>query len=478
MLASCTSEDILEPEPFRPDMENRHRLVETTGVRTYTPDEFSSAFAQAVNGYIMYLYPDLPIPAEGISLALKSFVSTRSSELYWKFVLEGHFSYSFTNQKFTFRSVRADGDSATFSGSVLYPTPGSGSHILDGMTLLHNYANADDNSLLTKQFDMLYLRVIYNQAIVFCDTEGFGADYGQCVPYFDGFSKGRQQVDAAIAANEILRKRGITFRGDAFTENIGVSLGGNSAMGAQKYLESSQCPDWVEEEVLPGFRSFVTDCPTSVGKILDCYMDNDSLTIPCTVPMMVSTLFATQPEAADEFTFYDYFDENINRYRITNSKGRKVGELDAFIQSLLPQDKLFVYFASYGSRMKKFMNQSLFNEYGRLDRNLRQVQLLYNCLDKIDIAKDWTPEHPMLWLSSPDDDVIPYTVSQDTYIKFKDNHGEVVLIPTAGTHVESTGISMILSSALARPSTTVSVSYLKDSDISDILLFLTEMLGE
>lgn len=474
-VSSCSKDDILEPEPFRPDMENRHRLVRTTDVMEYSTQEFSNLFTQGIPSYILWMYPDIQMSAADISNTLRSYIDLQYLKLYGDFVGEHHFSYSFKRQSFTYRSVRADGDSATFSGSVLYPAPKSGKHTLDGMTLIHNYACTDDNELLSKTYDYLYIRAIYNQALVFCDTEGFGADYGHYAPYFDGYSKGRQHIDAAIAANEVLRKEGIYLKNNAFTENLGISLGGNAALGAQKYLESTECPYWVEEEVLPNFRSFVTDCPTSIDRILDYYSMHDSLTIPCTVPMMISTLFAKQPEVSNEFSFYDFFDEHINDRKLTNSKGKKVGELDAFIQSLLPNDYIFYYFMGYGSNMKKFMNHSLFNEYGEFDESRRQVQLLFNCLEKISIAENWSPKHPILWTSSPNDDVIPFLTSENTYDEFKRNNANVVLIPTRGTHIEATGISMILSYIFERPSTVVNINYFKDTNITDTILNLISL---
>lgn len=478
-LTSCSKEEIID-EPVsqpQPDMEYRHRLVAQTNQVTYTPEEFSSNFVSNVVGYVSYMSVDLGgLTSEDIQKILETYINFNYSILSGKFLLEHHSKYNFIKQNFTYRSVRANGDSATFTGSVLYPAPLSGSHTLDGICLIHQYANANDEGTFSKTFDMSDIHAIFNQALVLSDTEGFGVDYGSYVPYFDGFTKGRQYVDAAIAAKEVLKKKGISFTKDHYSENIGVSLGGNAALGTQKYLESDQCPDWVEEEVLKNFSTFATDCPSSISGVLDYYCDHDSLFFPFTVPMMVSTAFAKNPAIANEYSYTDYFDPHANDRKIRNSKNQKGGELDVFFQALFPFWSMFSYFSSYGGHMKQFMNHSLFDEDGYLDRNNRQVQLLYDCLDKVEIANGWTPEHRLLMTHSPEDNVIPYSTAEKTVQTFLGNDGNVAFIPTQGDHLTATCISLISSCVFERPSSLIDPEFFNSLNLTDLILTLKEIM--
>lgn len=485
VLTSCTQEEIIEPAaPLQPDMENRHRLVEETERTIYTPEEFSESFIKTIQMYTLVMGMDLggdgsssglSIDSEDLEKLIGSFVEMNYRILGLKFVNEYHLGFNFVKQNFTYRSVRANGDSATFSGSVIYPAPASGVHTLDGICLLHAYANADNNSIPSKIYDIFDIRAIYNQALVFSDTEGFGADFGSYVPYFDGFAKGRQTVDAAIAAKEILDRKNIRFSRDYYSENIGVSLGGNAALGTQKYLESDQCPHWVEEEVLPDFSTFATDCPSSISGVFDYYCMHDTLFFPFTVPMMVSTMYAQNPEIENEFSYTDFFDEHINDRKVRNSNNVKVGELDCFFQTLSSLTRMFTTFQTYKGVMRNFMNHSLFTEDGTLDRSRKRIKLLYSSLEKSEISNGWTPSHPLLMTHSTEDNVIPFSTAQATMDVFERHNGNAVLIPTQGVHITSSCISLIVSSVLPRPSRTINVSLLKDYDISDILLKLQQL---
>ncbi len=349
IFTSCSKDDFIE-EPFQPDMDNRYRLVELCDRTEYTTDNFNDVFKAYITSYLDVIDMEMEISPADMLSALDVFINLNYAKLSLKFNIERHYSgYKFVKQNFYYSSVNATGDSATFSGSVIYPAPKLGNgHKLDGMSLVHQCANCDNNDILSKNSAMFSFRAIFNQAVVFSDTEGFGADYGNYPPYFDGFTKGRQYIDAAIAAMQVLKQEDITFTRNSFTENIGVSLGGNAALGTQKYLESAQCPKWVEREIMPNFSTFASDCPTSIKGIFNQYLINDVLTFPCVVPMMVSTMFAINPATRAECRFEDYFDSHINDHKIPNSNGVYVGDLEAFTQTLLPSINVYTYFTEYG----------------------------------------------------------------------------------------------------------------------------------
>ncbi len=479
VFTSCSKDGFIE-EPFQPDMDNRYRLVELSNRTEYATDNFNDVFKAYLTSYLDVIDMEVEISPASILSALDVFINLNYTKMSLKFNLEGHLSgFKFVKQNFHYRSVKANGDSATFSGSVIYPAPKSGKgHRLDGISLVHQCANCDNNDILSKNSAMFSFRAIFNQAVVFSDTEGFGVDYGNCPPYFDGFSKGRQYIDAAIAAMQVLKQENITFTRTCFTENIGVSLGGNAALGTQKYLESTQCPSWVEREILPNFSTFASDCPTSIKGIFNQYLIDDILTFPCVVPMMVSTMFAINPSTRGECQFEDYFDSHINDHMIPNSNGEYVGDLEAFTQTLLPSINVYTYFTEYGGNMKLFMNHDLFDPVGRLDMSNRLSQMLSLNLDRLDIADNWSPSHPLFWIHSPEDNVIPFGTAYDTYQQFRKKRGNVLFMPSTGSHVSSSCIDLIYVCLSERPSQGKLSTYLKNANITDFILELNSLLGK
>ncbi len=470
-------------EPTGPDMENRDRLLELTQKYDYDPEDFQQTFVQYLSYYLMALGLDtesMGITQEDMSSLIEQYMDYYFNVLKRKFMLEGHVGgYKFVKQCFTYRSVRSNGDSATFSGAVMYPSPlYGGRHKVDGLCFIHQYANMDNNNTLSNAFDLYNLRVMFNQALIFSDTEGFGADYGSYVPYFDGYAKGRQNVDAAIAAAQFLKGKGISVSENGYTENVGVSLGANAAFGTQKYFESAECPKWVGEEVLHDFRTFAGNGPTSISRVFDHYCETDFLYFTFIVPMMVSTMYAGDPSIDDYYSYLDFFDEHANDKTIRNSARVKKGELDVFFETLLPFTSLFSYLRDYKNSMKSLMNSSLYTEDGTLNREKKQVQLLYNSLKKVEISDGWAPEHPIVMVHSTDDSLIPYYTSYDSYLDFVENDGNVVFIPTSGDHLESSVLSMIYASIIERPSLLFGADFdvLRNIDITSLMLELRQLI--
>lgn len=478
ILSSCSKEEIID-EPVsqpQPDMENRYRLADITNQTEYTKEEFRDYFVNSALSYVSSVGTQIGIDNEDIKSILEGFVNSQYRSLSAKFFMEKHADFKFIKQNFTYRSVRSCGDSATFTGTVLYPAPKSGTHTLDGLCMFHQYVNIDKNNTPDKIYDMYNIRAMYNQALVFCCTEGFGVDYGHFAPHFDGYAKGRQCIDAAIAARQILEKRRIRFSQDSYTENIGFSLGGNAALGAQKYLESAECPDWVETEVLPDFRTFASDCPSSIKGILDYYSENDSLVFPYTVPMMVSTMFAKQPDIENKYSYLDYFDSHANDRMIWTSDWKIARELDAFFSNVYSSWNLFSFLFQYGNHMKRFLNQDLFDENGNFDTNNEKVRLLFDCLERIEISDNWVPEHQLLMTHSPEDDVIPFNTAYGTWQNFKESDANVAFVPTMGQHIIASSISYVYSCIIERPSTLINQELFNSLSLTDVILAIKDLI--
>lgn len=342
---------------------------------------------------------------------------------------------------FTYRSVLATGDSATLSGMVAYPMFNDSRRRppLNGLTIFNDKVKLVDN---TGQPGLeVAARAALNQAVVSTDIEGFGVQSDHWVPYFDAFTKGRQSIDAAIAAKELLESKGFTFKPDAKTWNFGISLGGHHALGALKYYESDQCPQSVRR-FLPDFRTFASICPIDVGKLFLEYTEKDKLGYPFAALMMVSTIFSVFPETQSEYSLEDFLSQAVNTKTVTvDSVTYTVPE--SFRRKLIERDQLrTVLNEATGGYMRKILTPDMFDQDGNLDSRNPKSQLLLQTMDYVSLSHDWQPAHPTHMIYSPDDTIIYYNSVKDELDRFIRDGAPIGLEQSTGSH-EFTGLMAI-----------------------------------
>lgn len=342
---------------------------------------------------------------------------------------------------FTYRSVLATGDSATLSGMVAYPMFNDSRRRppLNGLTIFNDKVKLVDN---TGQPGLeVAARAALNQAVVSTDIEGFGIQSDRWVPYFDAFTKGRQSIDAAIAAKELLESKGFTFKPDAKTWNFGISLGGHHALGVLKYYESDQCPQSVRR-FLPDFRTFASICPIDVRKLFLEYTEKDKLGYPFAALMMVSTIFSVFPETQSEYGLEDFLSQAVNTKTVTvDSVTYTVPE--SFRRKLIERDQLrTVLNEATGGYMRKILAPDMFDQDGNLDSRNPKSQLLLQTMDYVSLSHDWQPAHPTHMIYSPDDTIIYYNSVKDELDRFIRDGAPIGLEQSTGSH-EFTGLMAI-----------------------------------
>lgn len=342
---------------------------------------------------------------------------------------------------FTYRSVLATGDSATLSGMVAYPMFNDSRQRppLNGLTIFNDKVKLVDN---TGQPGLeVAARAALNQAVVSTDIEGFGIQSDRWVPYFDAFTKGRQSIDAAIAAKELLESKGFTFKPDAKTWNFGISLGGHHALGVLKYYESDQCPQSVRR-FLPDFRTFASICPIDVRKLFLEYTEKDKLGYPFAALMMVSTIFSVFPETQSEYGLEDFLSQAVNTKTVTvDSVTYTVPE--SFRRKLIERDQLrTVLNEATGGYMRKILAPDMFDQDGNLDSRNPKSQLLLQTMDYVSLSHDWQPAHPTHMIYSPDDTIIYYNSVKDELDRFIRDGAPIGLEQSTGSH-EFTGLMAI-----------------------------------
>lgn len=440
------------------DCTRPERLVQLTGCTRWTVNEFSEL--------LQHLYRtgfDLIFGSESdmVEFTVDAMALTHFGDnipiLAAKFLKEGSIGFHFERQSFLYRSVTAAGDSATFSGAVVYPYSSSGrAHTLDGWTVYSDFATTNNEVRMTAYPEVAYFRSVFNQAAVFSDTQGFGAtnirNENATVPllpcYFDYYAKGRQTVDAAIAASQVLEMKGMKMAQDQYVENMGVSLGSAGALGVLRYIESEKdCSQWVRDSLLRNIRTFAATGPLNPWDVFMNLLEKDEPLSIYYFPMgMVTSAFASFPDQFRDYTVNDFFDPRMSDIMISTPLGDTLCILDAISCAYFDDwneggaQEIESYFET---RISKMLHPGMISEDGTPNMDDPKMALLKMALDSWSTTNGWSPKSPVLLVHSKDDELTDVSMITEAYDQFKSTNKDVSFIPLPGDHTVSSFITHV-----------------------------------
>jgi len=416
-----STDDDIRKEQSAPDLTARpQRLVRMTGCTQWTSGEFSELLQFMSNNYLNGGYgasPEYETTAGAIAIA---HFGDNVPTLAAKFLAEGSIGFHFERQNFLYRSVTAAGDSATFSGSVIYPCSNSGRpHTLDGWTIYSDFSNTCDVERVSEFPVFPYFRAAFNEAVALGDTQGFGAtnvrnDHATTplLPcYFDPYSKGRQTVDATIAASQVLELKGLAMAQDRYVENMGVSMGASDALGVLRYIQSEKdCPVWVRDSLLRGIRTFAGQGPLNMWESSLSLLEGDGTMSRFVFPMMIVTsAFASFPDQFRDYTIYDFFDPRVRNVMVPTDMGDTLCVLDAVAGAHYRYWFQYGYdelVSVFGTSLRNIMHSSLFAEDGTPNLNDPKMKLLKMAMDRWALSDGWNPKSPVLMVYGSEDELV------------------------------------------------------------------------
>lgn len=411
-----------EPDPY----DIPHRLVEEYLNISFSLDNVFDVFMLRYN-YLFYGYEDFA------GMVVKYMLQELSNMQKEEFDNPENDPWHLEQHYFKYRSVLANGDSATLSGLVAYPMFNDSRQRppFNGLTIFNDKVKVSDH---TGEPELeIACRATLNQAVVSADIEGFGIQRERWVPYLDAFTKGRQSIDAAIAAKELLQAKGFEFKSDAKIFNYGISLGGHHALGTLKYYESDLCPESVRR-ALPDFITDVAICPIDIRKLFQEYLVRDKLGYPYVALMMISTIYAVFPEIQSEYSFEDFLSSTVNNAQVTVD-GAVYTVSDGFKRKLIEPDKLTnTLNRTTGGYLRNILAQDMFDADGNFDSDNRKCRILLNALDSLNLSRDWHPRHELKMMYSPDDTIIYYGSIKEELNGFIDAGSKIDLNELFGPH--------------------------------------------
>lgn len=454
------------PDPLKPDTiisSNDTRLVEMIDRKIWQTDD--------IRNYLMERVATVDISSTIASTLIDGFMASRLPAMNILFLTEGSRNWHIEQVTYSYRSLSASGDSITLKGTVIFPCSDSGNiHQLDGLTLYNHFVTLSEKASPTNFAMTICCRAYFNNAVICSDTEGYGTSSDRIIPFFNGLAKGRQEVDAAMAALEIINACKVTLKKNAYTENVGTSLGGPQALGAQKYLESDECPQWCKDNI-PGLRTFATAGPYEPREIFMSYTENDSLVYSFIPILMIYTIFSSYPDLTGNYDIEDFFCPELVNMEIELEEGSfKI--LDAMNRKIVPNFNVLgkAIREKFGAHMLQFISQDMIDAEGKFNPDAPKSRIILEALDRCKVT-DWTPKNPVMITHSKTDEVIPYDLTYAAYQKLAADAEKVYFADSYSDHSSSTNIGLARILLLKHPSYNIEWPVTKLDELAGMIDF-------
>jgi pimeloyl-ACP methyl ester carboxylesterase len=251
---------------------------------------------------------------------------------------------------------------------------------------------------------------------IYPDYIGFGSSLGTVHPYIMKKASARASLDMIKASMKYMEDHGVILNHQLYI--TGYSEGGYVAMATAQKVENE-----LGSVNLMGVAPMAG--PYNVKDLAD-------------IELNATHLMAYPGFLADlAYSYSHYYDANLSEIANANiSIGQFQtafsGNYDTVaIHTILGlADPANDDYGFYTHKADELFSTTFLNSYNNNVNNTMKVKFEENNLD------NWTPRSKMNFIQCIDDDIIPFSESNNTYNKFKSNGADVILtgIPTAILH--------------------------------------------
>ena len=274
-----------------------------------------------------------------------------------------------------YESVDVDGNPITLSGKVLLPADGKVKRCI----LVSHYTIASNAEAPSNTFPLEGLLVRLGYAVIVPDYIGYGVTSHMVHPYLVMGVTARNVLDMYKAVIPFLEKAGCKPQYDDIYL-MGYSQGGATTMAVQHLIEH-------HDEDVKIRRVFAGGGPYDVKATYDRFVETDTASYPCAVPIMMqgmvvgNKLDLDMSELMAPFV-YDNLDKWVNSKRYTASQINEMIGTNVTHELLTPKG---------------------------MDRTSTEISEMYKAMTNNSILSySWTPKAPVFIMHSIDDETVPY----------------------------------------------------------------------
>lgn len=343
----------------------------------------------------------------------------------------------FERHHFSYNTVDFEGKPLVLSGNLLFlrHTGKSAPRPKSVVELFSPYLEVIEMEKKILIEPLMSIRTIYDGAVIFPDLQGYGYDSDNFLPISNPILSARQTVDCEMAALELLKDLKVELSDDYKTYNYGVSHGGATALGIQKYLETT-APQHVRDAInleytacVEGPVDFAALTSNFFGK-KDTYMN--SLTYGPAFVLTFCEAMACDSEFAANYTKEDFFNSDFLSAEIRLNNGEVVPLFDCM------RDGAKGNFTSFKT-VESMLKEDMFNADGTVDLTDPRLVALSTFTKKNAILPDWTPTAEIHITHATTDDFIPYEDVRSWYETMHSKAPDKVKMVTRthGDHIDN-----------------------------------------
>ena len=274
-----------------------------------------------------------------------------------------------------YESVDVDGNPITLSGKVLLPADGKVKRCI----LVSHYTIASNAEAPSNTFPLEGLLVRLGYAVIVPDYIGYGVTSHMVHPYLVMDVTARNVLDMYKAVIPFLEKAGCKPQYEDIYL-MGYSQGGATTMAVQHMIEH-------HDEAVKIRRVFAGGGPYDVKATYDRFVETDTASYPCAVPIMMQGMIVGNKLDLDmQELMAPFIYDNLDKW--VNSKQYTASQINKMIGTNVTHELL----TAKG-----------------MDRTSKEISEMYKAMTNNSILSySWTPKAPVFIMHSIDDETVPY----------------------------------------------------------------------
>ena len=332
---------------------------------------------------------------------------------------------------FTYQSVDEQGKPVELSGRAVWSVVLGFRDIRpDYIMLTPHYTISDDFECPTSGRSIEDLMLAGDKLLIIPDYIGFGVTKDHVQPYIIHDLCAQNCIDALRAGYKAFRDLSGAPMEANFTLSVaGVSQGGGVALAVHKWLDTH--PEFAERWNFD--FSYCGAGPYSPPVTFEKYFEQKKLTYPVVMLLVIKAMRAAYPEILGKWWEEEFFSESFKKQlaaldKMVDSKEYTSDEINKFIFDMYPYKGATDIQGGKEVWLSDIVSPEIMN------RESEMCKALFECLEKNDLTKGWTPIHPIHLYHGKTDDIVNYANAEAVMKAFPDK-ADLSSPAVAGGHI-------------------------------------------
>ncbi|MBQ7279822.1 MAG: hypothetical protein IJR13_03730 [Bacteroidales bacterium] len=433
LLASCSKEDSISLQ------NDSGKLVSIDSEESYTPRELASAIANSTFSKLaglggsasgMITESRLRLLEDKARYHLDTLYAHREGVplLFYKR------SWHIESYTFKYLSVSSTGSPVILSGRVTMPMNDyDAPHQVNSLSLCSHPMEINDG-VPSNSLQPNAVRALFNSAVIEPDYQGYGANFGSVYPGLSFLTLGRQMMDCAKAAIEVMREHGVTLASDYYSTAWGYSAGAPASIGLARYYDEYATS--ADRELLR-LKAVSTSCGDYLVDEMLLYFDKDLSYNAALSRFIMPMLLAVPLSTLGGYEVKDFMPSWAMQTKV------EYGGMSYTLYDAMSRGMFDVVLEAYSDRqLKDILAEDMCTDDGHLDFNNLKTLAFINALHKLSDWGDWMPSMHIYMTHGRGDDRMPYEQARLFYamkaasgkMHFKDLKNPVTSLLMGETH--------------------------------------------